>query len=299
MTRFLLTLLIYFLTGCLQDPREQAPRQVNWKPSVQVEIPDSSTPPLEFMVAPWLSTQELVQIYSPLLKHLASHLGQNVRLNVAPNYPTLLRLIEGGRIDIAQVNARSLQSLLKRPDTYRYIGTVKHLSPTGTPTYGSRGILFANHLSPLDKGAATRLRLGLIDKRSTSGYLLPKLWLAKRGVDLTDFQDVLFLGSHTKAFTALIDNRVDIIASWNGQLILEKDRLSEELVKIAETGDLPNDAWVTAGSRQDELQAELRKWLGTLPPPEQPSNLYTKTSAFAGLKPLSMDSYRAIPQLEP
>ena len=238
------------------------------------------------------------QIYSPLLKHLASHLGQNVRLNVAPNYNPLT-------IDRRWQNRhRSSQRTLppKSAKATRYLSLYwnrQTLIPNGTPTYGSRGILFANHLSPLDKGAATRLRLGLIDKRSTSGYLLPKLWLAKRGVDLTDFQDVLFLGSHTKAFTALIDNRVDIIASWNGQLILEKDRLSEELVKIAETGDLPNDAWVTAGSRQDELQAELRKWLGTLPPPEQPSNLYTKTSAFAGLKPLSMDSYRAIPQLEP
>ena len=299
MTRTISIALAFLLTACAEHPTDQVPLQVNWKPGVQTEVPDESTSPLEFMVAPWLSTQELTQIYTPLLKHLGTQLGQAVRLNVAPDYPTLLRLIQRGKVDIAQVNARSLQSLIKQPSAYRYVGTVKHLNSGGDLTYGSKGMLFATKSLTLNKSEASRLRLGLIDKRSTSGYLLPKIWLGQRGVKFTDFQDVLFLGSHTRAFTALFDKRVDVIASWNGQLILEEGRMSQKLFQLAETGTLPNDAWVTAGPHQDELQDKVRAWAHTLPNPSDTSELFTRTSAFAGLKETAMDSYLAIPKLVP
>ena len=36
--------------------------------------------------------------------------------------------------------------------------------------------------------------MGLIDKRSTSGFLLPTLWFAAHGFAIEDFQEVYYLG---------------------------------------------------------------------------------------------------------
>ena len=51
-----------------------------------------SSETLEFMVAPWLASNELIELYTPLLANLSQTIEQPVRLNIAPDYPTLLRI---------------------------------------------------------------------------------------------------------------------------------------------------------------------------------------------------------------
>ena len=298
MTRIIFLLSSFLLVACQIDPRSVAPEVVKWKQPNQVTNQNGAQKPLEFIVAPWLAKADLVRLYTPLLENLSAQLGERVRLNIAPDYPTLIGLIERNKIDIAQVNARTFQRLMEKGRPHRYVGTVAHLTSSGKLRLGSQGLLFALRTMTLSQSEVKGLRLGLIDKRSTSGYLLPKLWLERRGVTLTDFKDVLLLGSHTRAFTALIDDRVDVIASWDGQKTLEQGRLPKTLLSIAETGALPNDAWVVVGPQQEALHSKLSRWAETLPAPSDPSELYTMPSAFGGLRGIATETYQALPKLE-
>ena len=110
--RFLNLALIVAATACLDDPRNQQPQEISWSQSLQRSMDVVPPKKLEFMVAPWLASNELVEIYTPLLANLSQTLEEPVRLNIAPDYPTLLRLLKAGKVDIAQVNARSFQALL-------------------------------------------------------------------------------------------------------------------------------------------------------------------------------------------
>lgn len=298
MTRLLLNILLLTLCACQVDPREMVPNDIKWKQSTRSEETSPKTTPLEFMIAPWLSRHELLTIYEPLITHLSNHLGEPVRINIAPNYPTLLKLIKNGKIDIAQVNARSLQTLIVEDQNHHYLGTTLHVTDGTTLTTSSKGLLLASRPLDLTPNGVRKLRLGLIDPNSTSGYLLPKIWLAQHGLNFNQFKDTLFLGSHSKAFQALLSGRVELIASWNGQLVLEAPSGPEEVIKISETGLLPNDAWVTAGTRRTELLAKLQSWAHALPDHNSDPVLFPTTRVLAGIKPIPLTTYLEIPRLE-
>ncbi len=293
-----------FLLGCLtvsfacaDDPRELPPQLISWNKSSQQTVADQPTEQLEFMVAPWLASNELIELYKPLLNDLSQFINRPVRLNIAPDYPTLLKLVRRGKIDIAQLNARSFQTLLEEKGTYRYIGTVAHLNAHQEPIYGAKGLLVSTSDKELNARSAKSLRMGLIDKRSTSGFLLPTLWFRANGFEVESFKEVFFLGSHTKAFTALLNGRVDVIASWDGQLTLEGPRINGRIRQTIETGRLPNDAWVVAGARKESLAAELLQWAAQLPSALKAPDLFPTERAFAGLKRIEYRVYQELPSL--
>ena len=247
------------------------------------------------MVAPWLASNELIEIYRPLLADLSQTINLPVRLNISPDYPTLLKLLNSGKIDIAQVNAQSF-ALLQDENSHRYVGTVVHSNKNNQPIYGAKGLLVAT-TNRAHRRVSEKFRFGFVDKRSTSGFLLPNLWFNAHGFRKEDFQQIYFLGSHTKAFTALLSGKVDFIASWDGQLTLEEGRTENKVKQIIETGSLPNDAWVVAGSKKDDLFPKIKRWVNGLPSASEAPELFPTKSAFAGVKPVNTQAYEQLPRL--
>ena len=86
--RFLNVVLVVAVTACIDDPRNQRPQEV-LEPVPAAQHGCRSSEKLEFMVAPWLASNELIEIYTPLLANLSQTLEEPVRLNIAPDYPTL------------------------------------------------------------------------------------------------------------------------------------------------------------------------------------------------------------------
>ena len=138
--------------------------------------------------------------------------------------------------------------------------------------------------------------MGLIDKRSTSGFLLPT-WFAAHGFAIEDFQEVYYLGSHTKAFTALLSGKVDFIASWDGQLTLEGARIENRIQQVIETGSLPNDAWVVAGANKDALFSIVSQWAKRLPSALDAPDLFPTKSASRRNEASRYHSLQATPSL--
>ena len=84
--RFLNVVLVVAVTACIDDPRNQRPQEVSWSQSLQRSMDVVPPKKLEFMVAPWLASNELIEIYTPLLANLSQTLEEPVRLNIAPDY---------------------------------------------------------------------------------------------------------------------------------------------------------------------------------------------------------------------
>ena len=295
--RILLLAVVFAATACVDDPRNQPPQEVTWSQSLQPTMDVAPPKRLEFMVAPWLASNELVELYTPLLANLSQTIEQPVRLNIAPDYPTLLRLLKAGKIDIAQVNARSFQTLLEEENSHHYVGTVVHLNKDDQPIYGAQGLLVGTTPTQLTASTAKDFRMGLVDKRSTSGFLLPTLWFNAHGFAIEDFKEVYYLGSHTKAFTALLSGKVDFVASWDGQLTLESARINNRIQQVIETGSLPNDAWVVAGADKDLLFSKVNQWANRLPSALEAPDLFPAKSAFAGVERIDTTAYKRLPRL--
>lgn len=285
------------MIGC--SGRPSAPvTEVQWLPSSNQADTASDEQPFEFMIAPWLNNETLIKLYTPILKSLADSINMPVRLNIAPDYPTLLKLIRSGKVHIAQVNARGFKALLEQNSQCSYIATVLHDTPSFGVRTASEGVLVARTPISLSPATAPRLRLGLVDKDSTSGYLFPRLWLRERSIALQDFKDVLFLGSHTKVMKTLENKGVDIAATWDGQEDIDRETLGRSLHQIARTGTLPNDAWVVAGTRGLAIEDRVRRWAHSLQEESPDSQAFVSKAIFAGLEAIPIEAYRSLPKDE-
>jgi ABC-type phosphate/phosphonate transport system substrate-binding protein len=68
----------------------------------------------EIAIFPYLSPQKLVQLYAPLSKALASHLGHPVRVVSAPNYPTFMKRLAQGEYNLV-INASHMARMALAP----------------------------------------------------------------------------------------------------------------------------------------------------------------------------------------
>jgi phosphonate transport system substrate-binding protein len=119
-------------------------------------------------------------------------------------------------------------------------------------------VLFVDGQRPLRK--LDELRGGVVawvDRASASGYIVPRIHLAARGLDASQFfRDELFVGSHAEVVRAVLDGRADIGATY-GQRPEHGLRVSragfldvapDRHVRVLEwTREIPNDVIVGRG----------------------------------------------------
>jgi phosphonate transport system substrate-binding protein len=108
-------------------------------------------------------------------------------------------------------------------------------------------------------------KFGFVDKKSTSGYLFPRVMLRKSGLDsgegLTPGPNVLpheFFGTHEDAVQALLDKKVDAAGVWADEPSTKQGAWSEGKFKnanlrVLEVSDpIPNDAFVVRQKYYEE-----------------------------------------------
>jgi phosphonate transport system substrate-binding protein len=93
--------------------------------------------------------------------------------------------------------AVALATRVEDRDTYASVLVVRAESP----------------IASLDQLA--RSRIAWVDPLSAAGYVVPRLGLLARGIDLrTTFAHEFFAGSHAEALRALLEDRADVIATF-------------------------------------------------------------------------------------
>jgi phosphonate transport system substrate-binding protein len=138
----------------------------------------------------------------------------------------------------------------------------------------------------------TSKRVAWVDRESSSGYYVPRLFLQGAGLDPTRlFAEEHFAGSHSSVVTAVLGGRVDLGATYcalgtgareSGGFAkvdpggpappLPRGSWTKEgapqppLRVLAMTGAIPNDALVVATSVPSELRLSLLRWLLNLGP---------------------------------
>ncbi len=100
-----------------------------------------------------------------------------------------------------------------------------------------------------------------VDPNSTSGYIIPRIMLAANGIDPeTDLGNQIEAGSHNNVITQVYNGDCDFGASFvDARGTIEEDfpDVNEQVVVLATTTDIPNDAVAFISDMDPEIRQQI------------------------------------------
>ena len=195
---------------------------------------------LKFGFTPVLSEPEMRAEFEPLMNYLSVAIGQKVRLYIAKDYGDLRTQMENGSVDIGSFSPFAYVDAAKG-------GKIRIIAQSiidGSATY--RGIIVTRKDSGLKSITDLKgKRFAFVDPKSASGYLYPRAMLIERGINPeTFFSEKIFAGSHDKVIAAVLEDRVDGGAIYDGALgVAQRSGVStSNLITLASSDPIPHDA---------------------------------------------------------
>jgi phosphonate transport system substrate-binding protein len=198
--------------------------------------------------------------YKPLAEYLSKALGMKVKTKLLDSYEAVYREMRMGGVDAAFFGGLSYVVMDSRVDIDPVARPVHR---DGRSTY--HGVIFGR----MDKGISGDVstwkgkRIALVSESTTSGYLFPRWYLHKKGVDNFRgyFGRVFYIGSHDGTIRAVMDDKADIGCSTGRILDKFLDRnptARQDLIILARSGTFPSD---TLGVRKGSLDTKRARLL--------------------------------------
>ena len=252
-----LVLLGLLLFGCVQQEPSCVERQ-------GPQLPKNSWPQkLKIGLVPEQDIFTQKKRYEPLLAQLAEKIGVPIEIKILPSYSHVLDQfrefdLDGaffgsytGTMAISQLGVEPLvrpQFTDDNATSYAIVFTKK----------GAAGIRTARDM----RGK----RLVLVDKESSTGYLLPMAYLRSLGIGDTDdwFGSVFFSGTHADAVRDVLNGYADIgaVSSTIFFMLAETDpRVLNELTVLATSIQIPSNPFAVRDGLPGDLKQTLRQQL--------------------------------------
>jgi phosphonate transport system substrate-binding protein len=157
-------------------------------------------------VIPELNLVKQMERFVPLSDYLDQKTGMNVEIKPFSNYGQLFEGLRDGEIDGGFFGS------LIYGITHARIGIIplaRPVQPDGSSTY--TGLIFIrkdlNIKKPADMKGKT---IALADPATTAGYLAPKEYFAKNGINIDKEMKILWTGNHEAAIQAVMSNQAEI-----------------------------------------------------------------------------------------
>ncbi|MEE2779283.1 MAG: phosphate/phosphite/phosphonate ABC transporter substrate-binding protein [Myxococcota bacterium] len=212
---------------------------------------------IRLAMAPYLAPEIVRAQYEPIAHYLGSQLGMPVELNLLDSYDAVIEAAVHNKTELALLAPFSyVQARARKPD----LNLLASIINQGRTRYS--GFILVRADDPaLGLADLKGRRIALVDRNSTSGYLLPMAALARRGYELDKhFSEVVFAGSHSRVIEMLAAGEVDAAATSSDSLGLyrrEQQAAQEgsrgtELRILYKTGEVPFDALCATDAMPEE-----------------------------------------------
>jgi phosphonate transport system substrate-binding protein len=176
-----------------------------------------------------------------------------VKASSAYDYNAIVDSLVRGDVDIAELSP--LQYALADEHGIGIVPLAASVA-NGASTYGS--YLVAGRGADIhDVRDIKGKRVAFVDPLSTSGFLLPALFLQQHGFDLDKDIHAQFAGSHPAALALVKDGTVDV-AAVSSDLLIGNAGLGGPLVVVAKAGRAPNDVIVARKGLDNQIQSVVR-----------------------------------------
>lgn len=217
-----------------------------------------------FAVTPWEESRDVREAYKPLLEFLGQKTGKKFQLLITEDYDAAIDSMVDGTVDIAILPPVSFIIAKERNPDIQYISTVLR------EREGKLFSTYRGHILTLKSKfpgwsfddfikEPGKYRLGLVSKKSSSGWAYPMAMMKKMGIDpQTVFKSITIYDQHTDLTDALAAGKIDLGATWEYNLEQATKKHGDIYSVIWTSPPIPGIVWA-AGKRIDpSLIAEIR-----------------------------------------
>jgi phosphonate transport system substrate-binding protein len=206
---------------------------------------------------PSAETEKIATTVKPLENILSKKLGVKVKSYLATDYTALVEALGSNKVDIAFLPPFGYVLANEKYKSEIILKAVRN----GHAFYRSQFVV--------RKGTAKSINdlKGKIwaypDAASTSGYIFPKAYMIKNGINPDKFfKDRIQTGSHDNAILAVYNKEADLATTFEGaenRLIKEYKDIKDKLEVIAYTDSIPNDGIVIRANLDNQLKEKIKK----------------------------------------
>jgi phosphonate transport system substrate-binding protein len=206
---------------------------------------------------PSAETEKIATTVKPLENILSKKLGVKVKSYLATDYTALVEALGSNKVDIAFLPPFGYVLANEKYKSEIILKAIRN----GHAFYRSQFVV--------RKGTAKSINdlKGKIwaypDAASTSGYIFPKAYMIKNGINPDKFfKDRIQTGSHDNAILAVYNKEADLATTFEGaenRLIKEYKDIKDKLEVIAYTDSIPNDGIVIRANLDNQLKEKIKK----------------------------------------
>ena len=239
---------LVLLTGC-------GPRSANPEGKSAAQSPEPLKAPLRLTIVPYEAAEQLSEAYTPMAEFLARQVGlETGRYIQVADYSGVAAALQSRKVDVAYLS----------PFSYALASSMTKLEPLAMPVINGsllyRGIIFVRADSPIRTVEFLNGKtFAFGDPASTTGYLLPKGLLDKRGLKLKRFYHA---GDANVVVAAVENRRADAGAAYENVFDVAYRREPEKKKRmrvIGETEEIPNGIYVGRGNLPAEDIEKLKR----------------------------------------
>ena len=221
----------------------------------KISVENKSDDMLIFGVNPFTKPEKIEELYIPIINKLCQKINRNAKTVIVSDYEELTYYIKNNLIDVGWFSPMAYVKAKKETNVIPMITPLIN----GKDSY--RGYIFTRKNSKYNKLKDLRNSIfAFVDPLSTSGYVYPKQMLKEVGINVnTDLKETLFLGNHDNVIKAVLDNKVEVGASYNEAWDRAAQTLNLDSLNIIEkTEPIPKDV-IAARSDLDQNILEETK----------------------------------------
>jgi len=229
-----------------------------------------------FGVYPVTDPVKMFAAFRPLGDFISARTGHPVRVVVTRNYEEMTTRLAEGSIHFAFYTSAGYVAFASAIPGLVYVATYAELDSEGAVTPYYRSTIVSLEEGPVDALADLKGRnFGFTDKRSTSGYTIPRLMLRSLGMEPDSFfGKVFFLGRHDSVVEALRAGSIHGGAVSDGTLYSAVGRYGDIFRVLAVSDPIPLDAVVAAPGVKAEHVEAVRAGLVSLAPDSAPVSAF-------------------------
>ncbi len=209
-------------------------------------------------------TQQRMTELAQRLGELCSQAGGGIDVGITPlpSYDRVAQLIHRRDVDVAWMSPIPLISLARN----RSVTPILSISRGANIHYRCALIVSATtHVTAIEELFGKRA--AWVDRHSASGYVLPRIELARHGIGPKNLASERFFGSHDAVVRAIASGRADFGATFarpapNGELAgswIRTPGLARSIRVLATFGQVPPDAIVVRRDMNPDLRDRISR----------------------------------------
>lgn len=209
--------------------------------------------PITLLVSPFRS--QLKEVFQAVGQALSRRLGVPVTVRVSKSYEASIKVLEEDKADLYFLPALSYLRAENKSAEMKVLASEEIRA-----TLYDRAVLVVKANSAARKVKDLKdKRFALVSRNSASGYLFPRVCLKRHGLDpdkVLKKDKVVFAKDHDRAMKLLLENKVDVAATYDWAITEASGRLRNGLRVIAWSEPLPHSLLV-GSAKLSEDEAEL------------------------------------------